>query len=602
MDSSAFSTALFNYLCLDLDISGLDGSHRFGDWDMPLGLPPGEYAKYSLLRSVFKKSEQEVDDTAEDKTFLAFLTANQACLEWSIPVTEDLAVGYSISYARNYLREWLEPRCGTELVLDMAAIEENARFGSGASAGLVKGYPTQYYFKVGDQPVTATSEFLLSWYEQSVRLNPLCEAANLARKARHGQADGIKGSKLGFVPKSYASRRITVTEPSLNTYFQLGAGRVLEKALKKCIGIDFSCQPERNQRLAREGSSSGAYATIDLKQCSDYISQGLVAYMFPRSAVAWFNTLRSKRVDIPAYGLRSHELHMTGTMGNGFTFPMQTLLLSSVVLGVYKCLDIDISCPSAVTDGNFGVFGDDIVCITKAFPLISKVLKCLGLIVNEEKSFACGSFRESCGADYLDGVNVRGVYIHSYATEQDFLSIFNRLAIWAARHRCPLPHSLKYVASHLKDAKRYVPPDESIVAGVILPVPFEDDRDSWVYSRYVPIVSPYRLETWEFLQVEREYPSSLRSNRRSKWLKSLEEKSSQFDGLNEPAVLKALLYGAIRRGCLVSRLVKPSYRSVISTTPRWGYTESPLYRDFDREQLVLWNSMVLSATTAGASP
>lgn len=602
MEGSTFSTALYQYLHLDLDIADCDPAERFGDRYLPICGNANELARYSLLRSVFKKTEQEVDGTAESLTLLRFLEANNACKEWKVPLIECPGIGYSISYARTLLREWLEPRCGTELLLSMSGIERFARFGPGQSSGMVKGYPTQFYFKVGDQPLTASSDFLLSWYKQSVRNNPTCEAAEMARKARHGQADGIVGSKLGFVPKSYASRRITTTEPSVNTYFQLGAGVLIESVLRDRLGIDFSLQPERNQRLACEGSISGAFATMDLTQCSDYISQGLVAYMFPKSAKQWFDTLRTRRVDIS--GLGERELYMTGTMGNGFTFPMQTILLAALVLGVYKTLDITAIPPGPSTDGNYGVFGDDIICLTEAFPLLTKVINTLGLKVNLEKSFACGSFRESCGADYFCGTDVRGVYIHSYRTKQDFLSIFNRLAIWSTRHRIPLPRTLRFIAELLgEDRQCYVPPDESLVSGVILPLPFEE-RSNWVYERYVPVVSPFHIETWEFIEIERQLNNDkTRGVRRQKWLDTLIRKMDDFGGsLNEPAVVKALLYGAIRRGSIVTRALNPSYKRVVSMTPRWGYTEQPLCRDFGNDEFERWNRLVIEATKASSLP
>lgn len=601
MESSSFSTALYSSLHLDLGIANCVDSERFGDAPVPPCSDADGMARYSLLRSVFKKTEAEVDSSAETRTLLNFLEANAACSEWEMPEIQNPAIGYSISYARLLLREWLEPRCGTDLVLTMSGIERYARFGPGQSSGMDKDRPTQYYFKVGDQPITASSDFLLSWYQQSVRNNPLCEAAEMARAARCGQADGIVGSKLGFVPKSYAARRITNTEPSINTFFQLGAGVLLEHALQRHLGIDFSLQPERNQRLACEGSVSGAFATMDLTQCSDYIGQGLVAYMFPKSAVQWFNTLRTKRVDIP--GLGERELFMTGTMGNGFTFPMQTILLAALLCGVYKTLDIELLIPSIETDGNFGVFGDDIICLTEAFGLLSKVLTTLGMKVNTEKSFACGPFRESCGADYFNGTNVRGVYLHRYKTTQDYLSIFNRLAIWSAEHRIPLQRSLRLVANLLgNDRHRYVPPDESLESGVILPFPLVE-KDSWVYERYIPVVSPFHIETWEFIQLEAEKNPAGRSVRREKWLKALIRKMDEFGGsLNEPAVLKALLYGAIRRGSITQRVKNPTYRSVVSMSPRWGYTNQPLCMDFCRDKLEWWNRSVLEATTASVSP
>lgn len=599
MENTAFSSALYRSLLLDLGVAGSYVCERFGEISVPVCSDADTKARYSLLQSIFKKSEEEVDPQAENRTLLAFLEANAHCKAWTIPAITESAIGYSISYARLLLKQWLEPLSGTQMCLNMASIESFARFGPGASSGMDKDRPTQYYFKVGDQPLTYSSDFIYSWYQLSVRNNPLCEAAELARKARCGWADGVVNSKLGFVPKSYRFRRITVTEPSLNTYFQLGAGAVLERALKASTGIDFSCQASVNSELARVGSLTQEFSTIDLKQCSDYISQGLVGYMFPKSARQWFNILRTRQVEVPGLGM--HELFMTGTMGNGFTFPMQTMLLTALLLGVYKTLDIKPVRPCSLNLGNYGVFGDDVICRTEAYDLYTRCLKTLGMIVNVDKSFASGPFRESCGADFYNGTNVRGVYIHRYSTRQDYISIFNRLAIWSATHRIPLSETLRFLMVLLEDDRdRLVPPDESLVSGVILPIPAVE-KDGWVYQRYVPVVSPFRLETWEYIQIEAERYREVgtRTARRDRWLKALEAQVEKFGGsLNEPAILKTLLFGGIRRGSMVTRALRPSYKSVVSYTPRWGYTEQPLCQHLDRDQIAFWNQAVKNALEA----
>jgi hypothetical protein len=325
---------------------------------------------------------------------------------------------------------------------------------------------------------------------------------------------------------------------------------------------------------------------MDLTQCSDYIALDLVKYMFPKSVNNWVRILRTPNVITP---IGERELHMASTMGNGFTFPLQTALLSAVVLGVYHTLDIRAIRPRLGLNGNFGVFGDDIVVKTEAFDLLARTLSALGLKVNLEKSFCDGSFRESCGADFYKGVNVRGVYIHRYSTDQDLFSIFNRLAIWASKHMVNLDASLSLIMSYMNpDSVRIIPPDESIEGGIITPFPLSDSNSfgCWPYEVWCPKIHPFQLKNWELWSSGIASKNEQKQRSFKKWLGVLMD---TYDGsINEPAVLKALLYGGVRREKIVTREEITSYYLGRRETPRWGYTANPLMSEMTETQRVFW--------------
>lgn len=574
MDAVTFSTALFSELCDDLGFDSIDAAFRFnpeGHFNM-FDCDVGYVAKRSLLASIFRKTEEEVDGDAEASTLLSFLEANHACLGWKLDADPKLAVGYSVCYARDLLAQWFEPHCGTDIECTMGSIEEGARFGPGRSFKHGK-KPTLYYFKVGDSATYATSDFVRSWYDLSVKHNPLCEAAEMARKARCGPALLTDSGTLSMVPKSYAKKRIIMTEASLNTYFQIGLGNVMKRVLHKNTGIDFSVQPEHNSALAKIGSVGGGFATIDLKQCSDYIALGLVEYIFPKTVSAWIKVLRTPCVEIDGLGKR--PLNMASTMGNGFTSALQSTLLAAVVLGVYKTLDIKPERPDKGSHGNFGVFGDDIVVLEQAYPLVCDVLTHLGMIVSENKCFDKGPFRESCGHDYHDGIDVRGVYCTTYTSLQDYYSIFNRLSMWSARHSIRLPKTLAFIANVIgPDNFSLIPPDESVVGGVISPYPpFNEGDGTWKYALYVPRTDQFKFEPWTGYYSND--PIQKESCSIKRWVGRL--KSTFGGSINEPAFLKSMLFGAVRRGRVTLRLSEGTqYRLVNRETPRWGYSESPL--------------------------
>jgi len=205
----------------------------------------------------------------------------------------------------------------------------------------------------------------------------------------------VQHNKISFVPKTAKTERTIAVEPLLNGFVQKGIDLVLREKLLR-FGIDLSSQ-ELNQKMALKGSSDDSddgFVTIDLKSASDSISIGLVRYLLPSD---WFSLL--ERTRSPYY-----ELEKTFTvynkfcsMGNGFCFPLETLLFSSA------CIASQAGRPGV----DFMVYGDDIIVRKRYADRVLKLLAHWGFKVNTDKTFLEGPFRESCGADWFAGEDVR---------------------------------------------------------------------------------------------------------------------------------------------------------------------------------------------------
>lgn len=200
-------------------------------------------------------------------------------------------------------------------------------------------------------------------------------------------------NRLEFVPKDFKTYRTIACEPVGNLPFQLAVDQWLKARLRRVLNIDLSDQ-SCNQELARKGSLNGTYATVDLAMASDTLAFNVIPYLFPEE---WYNTLCSLRSR--CYNHR--ELHGVyakfSSMGNGFTFSVETLVFSAACV--------------AVGSRSFKVYGDDIVIESSLYEPLVAVLSFLGFQPNEEKSFHTGPFRESCGVDYHTGVNIRPFFI-----------------------------------------------------------------------------------------------------------------------------------------------------------------------------------------------
>lgn len=327
-----------------------------------------------------------------------------------------------------------------------------------------------FYTKLWDSPLTATRPDLTYLWGKTVSMDPRWgDAFTACTSARSPRI--VAGNKLSFVNKNVTVARTIGTEPTINMWFQLGIGNLLAARLKEFFGIDLSNQQVVNRDLARFGSALDSYGTIDLESASDTLSMRLMQEILPRSLLRWCELTRSPVTTLPDG--RSISLGMMSSMGNGFTFPLQTIIFCSVVRTAYKHLGIKPLAFGPAVNRNFGVFGDDIIVVKDAVPLVLHILKMIGCVVNQSKSFVEGPFRESCGGDYFQGHHCRGVYIKRLLSPQDYYVTINKLVRWSALTGVRVPATVKHLLAGAmtltRNRMKYVPPLENDDAGVHVP-------------------------------------------------------------------------------------------------------------------------------------
>jgi hypothetical protein len=147
-----------------------------------------------------------------------------------------------------------------------------------------------------------------------------------------------------------------------------------------------------NQSLAREGARTGEFSTIDLKDASDRVSLSLVQEVFPARWVDALLASRSKETVLP--GGQVVELQKFAPMGSSCCFPVEALVFWAIAAAATN-MSRDIF-----------VYGDDIICPVIFTEQIVRGLESFGLLVNADKSYYQGPFRESCGGDFYNGVEV----------------------------------------------------------------------------------------------------------------------------------------------------------------------------------------------------
>lgn len=207
----------------------------------------------------------------------------------------------------------------------------------------------------------------------------------------------VRGNRFTTVPKDARTDRGIAVEPSINGFYQLAIGQFLRKRLAR-IGIDLEEGQATHARMARDASSKGDFCTIDLSSASDTISKVLVEILLPEQ---WYQLLNSLRCEFTRVEGEWHYLEKFSSMGNGFTFELETLIFLAIC-----CTAIEFSGGEPVPGYNVFTYGDDIICPTEFASSVTKALQMLGFTINTRKTFTSGPFRESCGGDYFLGTDV----------------------------------------------------------------------------------------------------------------------------------------------------------------------------------------------------
>lgn len=410
----------------------------------------------SFLKKFKGKTSQEADEVCLQK----FTEVNDQCGRWKLDVRDELDY-WLICELKYAIYQFLNPR-GYFLVPGFHSILEYGNVGPGASR-LSLG--DDFYSKLFAGRLSTTNGALYGIYANYFEGYPEWHSAERFREQRYGDFDLVEGNRMSFVPKNVDTSRLICTEPSLNMFFQLGLGRLLERRLSQFFGIDFATQQEINKDLARIGSEDhkgNGLVTIDLSSASDSLSLAMVEEVLPVELLDLLKLFRSPYSEMPNGALL--QLNMISTMGNGYTFPLQTMLFACVVLAASKVYNSPLRRSKPEQLGNFGVFGDDIICEQETARGVIRLLELLGFQVNHEKSFLKGPFRESCGGDFFRGHPVRGVYCKSLERPQHRYAVINQLNLWSARSGLPVRKTVRHLQSSVKDY--FVPIWENEDAGI----------------------------------------------------------------------------------------------------------------------------------------
>lgn len=215
----------------------------------------------------------------------------------------------------------------------------------------------------------------------------------------------VRGNRWGTVRKTALTDRNIGVEPGGNVWLQLGVGRQIRRRLRERWGLllEEGKSELLHKKLACSGSLVGSHATIDLTNASDTVARLLVKLLLPPE---WYDLLESLRSPLSRVSGRRkgstlrngwYLLEKFSSMGNGFTFELETLIFAAICKAVV----------GPVFDYDVNVYGDDIIVPTEFAADCIAALRYFGFEPNKRKTFTSGVFRESCGGDFFLGLAVR---------------------------------------------------------------------------------------------------------------------------------------------------------------------------------------------------
>lgn len=363
---------------------------------------PKDYFKAASALAVVKKLRGFLDngDERRERAVAKWFEGEASCYRTNLrlfcylPGNHSLGADASVHQHLAGIREVVR-----ELIGDRPPVLLAGKFGPGATFAN-RGLRVTVPHKIHSDP-TLTSDAV--WFLPQF----LGTAWGRSLSSTGNKLSFVRGCRFTTVPKtSYIDRSIAI-EPSINVFYQLAVGSALRTRLRE-RGWDLDYAQDVHRQVAKESSVTREFATLDLSNASDTVAINLVKLMLPHAWYEIMADLRSPYVTHPAKpGKAWIKLEKFSSMGNGFTFELETVLFAAIACyasrqaGERGVLGKDVFC-----------FGDDIIVKDGAVRGVNAALNFLGFALNKEKSYWGDTpFRESCGADFMSGLDVRPVYL-----------------------------------------------------------------------------------------------------------------------------------------------------------------------------------------------
>lgn len=403
-----------------------------------------EFARDYLAVSLLSKYPfEEYRDKAARETHAMgkFLKSEESCKQTDCRLRSKETVRLNGVTAASYLHVMQRKISAVLGRFSWDSAIEFSGFGPGATTRLNRRKADAYYKLGGIPHVTHRCSDLATAFVSTVPLWEQGLRRVVGSPLTPHSFEFVKGNRITTVPKNAKTERIIAIEPDLNLWFQKGIGGLIRHRLAVRANLDLNTQVP-NQVYARLGSESDKLATIDLASASDTVSLRLCQEVLPPEWMSAIEHCRSPKGSLPD---GTNVLYRkVSSMGNGFTFELETLLFWAAVQAVYELH------PEGTLGRPCRVYGDDIIILSSHASYLIDLLAFIGFETNPDKTFSQGPFRESCGKHYFRGTDVTPFYIREDVnTVQRMFWFHNQIVRWFIRQSGSAPAYLEEMEASL---------------------------------------------------------------------------------------------------------------------------------------------------------
>jgi hypothetical protein len=369
-----------------------------GDVFPELGIiPAARFKRYAQLESLLKKyrfandvyNDEELEKITLDKYF-----QEQERLSLFEPLPE---LGFRVvQRARKIARRILGEYKPQDTI-------EFAKFGKKSSIGC----PLSLAYidnKLSDIRAFTGSSQCSRWFFERVLPKDEILSQLVAALPFKGRGENLEHESLNLVnvPKTWKTYRTITPLTLLSLFYSYGVGAQVTERLKE-EGLDIRRLQNRHKILVKRFSRDLSHATADLSAASDSLVSENLNRILPRK---WYCALKKAMthqvVVKTADGDKCFYTASVLPMGNGFTFPVETLIFYTIIKAIGELTEVK---------GIFSVYGDDLIYPSGLHKYVLRVFPQLKLKLNLDKTFVKAPFRESCGSDYYRGVDVRPFFL-----------------------------------------------------------------------------------------------------------------------------------------------------------------------------------------------
>lgn len=248
-------------------------------------------------------------------------------------------------------------------------------------------------------PQQMLREAMYAWLESCPRTRGHVNFTDQTINQRHA----LKSSKTGLMATADLVRASdSVTRVHIDNSFDVGMLEVLNPLRSRYTRATIS----NASNLAYNGErSSGRNAAVEL----DELLHGLDS-TYPSSAFKTTDCISHSRsegvVKERDETVLFAENKKYAPMGSALCFPVEALFFWAVTRAVIRhACDNDSSLDRADMQAVW-IYGDDLVFPVRYFDRVAEVFGSLLVKFNMRKSFSKGPFRESCGVDAYDGIDI----------------------------------------------------------------------------------------------------------------------------------------------------------------------------------------------------